>query len=59
MKTCLAQLVHTVYLNFKTGMHVQRVRVTIVLEGRQDLIDIIKWQFSSIEEHKLPLEIKY
>ena len=50
MKTCSAELQHKVKLNFKGGMHDHKMRVILKLEGRQDQIDLIKWQAAQLTD---------
>ena len=35
-------------LNFKEGKHEHKMRVILKLEGRQDQIDLIKWQAAQL-----------
>ena len=50
MKTCSAELEHKVKLNFKEGKHEHKMRVILKLEGRQDQIDLIKWQAAQLTD---------
>ena len=51
MKTCSAELQHKVKLNFKEkSKHEHKMRVILKLEGRQDQIDLIKWQAGQLTE---------
>ena len=50
MKTCCAELQHKVKLNFKESKHEHRMRVILKLEGRQDQIDLIKWQAAQLTD---------
>ena len=44
MKLCRVALVHKVKLNFETGEHCHKMRAILQLEGKQDQIDLVKWQ---------------
>ena len=59
MKTCAAQLVHKVKLNFKDGKHYHKMRVTIVLEGKQDQVDLIKWSAEQLSHIDNPWTTKF
>ena len=59
MKTCAAQLVHKVKLNFKDGKHYHKMRVTLVLEGSQEQIDLVKWSAEQLSNIDNPLTTKF
>ena len=50
MKSCGAVLQHKVKLNFKDGKHYHKMRVTLKLEGKQEQIDLIKWQAAQLTD---------
>ena len=50
MKSCVVQLVHRVKLDLENRCHYHKVRLDVCLEGKQEQIDLIKWQISPLTE---------
>ena len=50
MKKCGVLLVHKVKVNLKDKNHEHKMRLDIFLEGTQEQVDLMKWQFAALTE---------
>ena len=50
MKLCVVQLVHKVKLDLENKGHFHKMRLDVVLEGKQEQIDLIKWQIADLTD---------